>query len=137
MICEVPADEVVFTPLHVGIFFSLLTAVDGGGIAEIKAKLQQDYLSTLVTELVVWPGCGALPRIPPALVPHVAPRASASQHWIVRLVHAHVWLVWAAAQPASRPALRWDARCSASIIHSCLPLKPYGRCSWAATYRMA
>ena len=77
MTCEVPADEVVFTPLHVGIFFALLTAVDGGGIAGIKAKLQQDYLSTLVTELVVWPGCGKLPKIPPTLAPHVAPRASA------------------------------------------------------------
>mmetsp|Transcript_14732 Transcript_14732/g.44507 ORF Transcript_14732/g.44507 Transcript_14732/m.44507 type:complete len:210 (-) Transcript_14732:1461-2090(-) len=53
---KVVIDEVVFTPFHVGIFFALLTAVDGGGFAEIKAKLKQDYLSTLATELIVWPG---------------------------------------------------------------------------------
>lgn len=50
------ADEVVFTPLHVGIFFALLTVADGGGMAEIKTKFQKDYVSTLLTELIVWPG---------------------------------------------------------------------------------
>lgn len=57
---KVVIDEVVFTPIHVGVFFSLLTVADGGGLAEIQAKLRKDYLSTLLAELLVWPGFQAL-----------------------------------------------------------------------------
>lgn len=53
---KVVIDEAVFTPLHVGIFFALLTVADGGNLADIKAKFEKDYVSTLLTELIVWPG---------------------------------------------------------------------------------
>lgn len=55
-VCVSRADEAVFTPLHVGIFFALLTIADGGNLADVKAKFRKDYVSTLLTELIVWPG---------------------------------------------------------------------------------
>jgi protein Mpv17 len=57
---KVALDEIVFTPVHIAAFFTFLTAVEGGSWEDIKAKLRQDYISTLLTEMVIWPGFQAL-----------------------------------------------------------------------------
>jgi protein Mpv17 len=53
---KVALDEFIFTPVHIAAFFSFLTAAEGGNWDDIKEKLRKDYVSTLLTELVIWPG---------------------------------------------------------------------------------
>lgn len=57
---KVFADTAFFGPVHVAAFFSLLTLGEGGGFADIGAKLRADFLSTFTAELSVWPAAQAL-----------------------------------------------------------------------------
>jgi len=46
-------------PAYLVVFFSLRTVLDGGGLAEIKDRMSQQYLSTYAAGCIVWPPANA------------------------------------------------------------------------------
>jgi len=58
---KVLLDEVVFGPVHVAGFFATVVVVaEGGGAAEVAAKVRRDFASTYAAELAFWPAFQAL-----------------------------------------------------------------------------
>ncbi|KAK3809563.1 MAG: hypothetical protein J3Q66DRAFT_287942 [Benniella sp.] len=49
------ADQVLFAPVGLALLFSGLTVLEGGGVQEIKDKLNTTYLSTLKANYAIWP----------------------------------------------------------------------------------
>lgn len=48
-------DQIFFAPVGLALMFSGLTVLEGGGIQEIKNKLDNAFLSTLKANYAVWP----------------------------------------------------------------------------------
>ncbi|DBA79766.1 TPA: hypothetical protein ACH3X1_008431 [Trebouxia sp. C0004] len=57
---KVAADTFIYTPLNVGLFFALMTVVEGGHWTEVRHKLQQDFLPTMGAEMAIWPAYQAV-----------------------------------------------------------------------------
>lgn len=58
---KVLLDEVVFGPVHVAGFFATVVVVaEGGGPAEVAAKVRRDFASTYAAELAFWPAFQAV-----------------------------------------------------------------------------
>ena len=58
---KVLLDEVVFGPVHVAGFFATVVVVaEGGGAAEVAAKVRRDFASTYAAELAFWPAFQAV-----------------------------------------------------------------------------
>ncbi|KAG0048669.1 hypothetical protein BGZ83_006408 [Gryganskiella cystojenkinii] len=49
------ADQALFAPVGLALLFSGLTVLEGGGVKEIKAKLNSTYIDTLKANYMVWP----------------------------------------------------------------------------------
>ncbi|KAF9353127.1 hypothetical protein BGX34_011790 [Mortierella sp. NVP85] len=49
------ADQILFAPVGLALLFSGLTVLEGGGVQEIKDKLNTTYLSTLKANYALWP----------------------------------------------------------------------------------
>ncbi|KAF9429192.1 hypothetical protein BGZ76_001682 [Entomortierella beljakovae] len=49
------ADQVIFAPVGLAMVFSGLTVLEGGGIQDIKDKLNNAYVPTLMANYMVWP----------------------------------------------------------------------------------
>ncbi|KAK9836069.1 hypothetical protein WJX74_006329 [Apatococcus lobatus] len=56
VLTKVIADEIVFGPIHVVGFFAWNTWAEEGTWGAIKKKVHQDFWSTYLAELAVWPG---------------------------------------------------------------------------------
>jgi protein Mpv17 len=48
-------DQIVFSPLSVAMFFTVMTVAEGGGRQAVANKLKDMYLPTLKANYVVWP----------------------------------------------------------------------------------
>ncbi|KAG0303144.1 hypothetical protein BGZ98_006965 [Dissophora globulifera] len=48
-------DQTLFAPVGLALLFSGLTILEGGGVEEIKDKLNNNYISTLKANYAVWP----------------------------------------------------------------------------------
>lgn len=57
---KVLADTVIFGPIHVAAFFTVITLAEGGTWGDVKAKLERDMLPALAAEVAVWPGIQAV-----------------------------------------------------------------------------
>ncbi|KAF8933043.1 hypothetical protein BGZ58_006616 [Dissophora ornata] len=49
------ADQTLFAPAGLALLFTGLTVLEGGGVQEIKDKLNNNYLTTLKANYAVWP----------------------------------------------------------------------------------
>ncbi|KAG0256737.1 hypothetical protein BG011_004346 [Mortierella polycephala] len=49
------ADQALFAPLGLALLFSGLTVLEGGGVQQIREKLNNAYFSTLQANYAVWP----------------------------------------------------------------------------------
>jgi hypothetical protein len=52
---RVAVDQIVFAPIGVGLFFSVMTVAEGGGRRAVALKLRDMYLPTLKANYMVWP----------------------------------------------------------------------------------
>lgn len=52
---RVAVDQIVFAPISVGLFFSVMTVAEGGGRRAVGHKLRDMYLPTLKANYMVWP----------------------------------------------------------------------------------
>ncbi|KAI0521255.1 hypothetical protein F5B22DRAFT_567408 [Xylaria bambusicola] len=52
---RVVVDQLVFAPISVGLFFSVMTVAEGGGRRAVALKLKDMYLPTLKANYIVWP----------------------------------------------------------------------------------
>lgn len=52
---RVVADQGGFAPIGLGMFFTYLTVTEGGGVREVKKKMEQVYVPTLKANYMVWP----------------------------------------------------------------------------------
>ncbi|KAI8050576.1 hypothetical protein BDF22DRAFT_777939 [Syncephalis plumigaleata] len=52
---RVLGDQVMFAPVGLAVFFSIMTLFEGGGVAQIKEKLKTSYVSALSVNYMVWP----------------------------------------------------------------------------------
>lgn len=52
---RVAVDQVVFAPVSVALFFSVMTVAEGGGRRAVALKLRDMYLPTLKANWMVWP----------------------------------------------------------------------------------
>ncbi|KAI3331750.1 hypothetical protein HD806DRAFT_168422 [Xylariaceae sp. AK1471] len=52
---RVAVDQIVFAPISVGLFFSVMTVAEGGGRRAVALKLRDMYLPTLKANYMVWP----------------------------------------------------------------------------------
>jgi protein Mpv17 len=52
---RVAVDQIVFAPISVGLFFTVMTVAEGGGRRAVALKLKDTYLPTLKANYMVWP----------------------------------------------------------------------------------
>ncbi|KAI8633291.1 hypothetical protein F5Y19DRAFT_295295 [Xylariaceae sp. FL1651] len=52
---RVAVDQIVFAPVSVALFFSVMTVAEGGGRRAVSLKLKDMYLPTLKANYMVWP----------------------------------------------------------------------------------
>lgn len=52
---KVAADQLIFEPPYLLLFFSLTSIMEGHTLHQIRSKLKQDYLSTFIVDCQVWP----------------------------------------------------------------------------------
>jgi len=52
---RVAVDQIVFAPISVGLFFTVMTIAEGGGRRAVALKLKDTYLPTLKANYMVWP----------------------------------------------------------------------------------
>ncbi|KAI1327112.1 hypothetical protein F5Y16DRAFT_372655 [Xylariaceae sp. FL0255] len=52
---RVAVDQIVFAPVSVALFFSVMTIAEGGGRRAVTLKLKDMYLPTLKANFMVWP----------------------------------------------------------------------------------
>lgn len=51
---KVAADTFLFGPLHVGLYFSLMTKLSGGSWKDVQKKIKSDFAGTFGGEVVFW-----------------------------------------------------------------------------------
>ena len=56
---KVVADTVVFGPIHVAAFFTVITLAEGGTLKDVQRKLQTDFVPALTAEVFFWPAIQA------------------------------------------------------------------------------
>lgn len=52
---KVAADSILFGPIHICAFFTLLTLAENGTFKDVEKKIKTDALPTFIAELSVWP----------------------------------------------------------------------------------
>lgn len=57
---KVIADSIIFGPLHISAFFTVMTLGEGGTMTDVQRKLRSDFWSTLAAEFAVWPAIQAV-----------------------------------------------------------------------------
>lgn len=106
---RVAVDQVVFAPVSVALFFSVMTVAEGGGRRAVALKLRDMYLPTLKANWMVWP-----------TVQIINFRLMPVQFQLVSRSHAHIYstdsyLVLIIAQPfVSTIGIAWTAYLSLS-----------------------
>lgn len=52
---RVTLDQLIFAPIGVGMFFTVMTVAEGGGRRAVTSKLRDMYVPTLKANYIVWP----------------------------------------------------------------------------------
>jgi len=55
ILAKILADGLAFGPVHVGTYFAFMTLLEGGSLQDVATKLKKDFMSSYLTELVIWP----------------------------------------------------------------------------------
>lgn len=57
---KVAADTVIFGPIHVAAFFTVITLAEGGTMKDVQKKMKTDFVPALTAEVFFWPAIQAL-----------------------------------------------------------------------------